>query len=262
MNREARQRFQALAKQLSYILGHAPDEFGLVLEPGGWIPLRTLVQALHEEDAWKGITVSRIIDLGWQLEDCPFEFEGERIRFKSGAAGEQMPPEREQTPPPVILYLAVRRRFYPVLCEKGYEDPPSGEIILARDKGMATRIGARRDPQPVLVEVHTKKAEELGSRFFSYGQNLFVTQYLPAEGLAGPPLRLFQDTEKKSLSSKTKKQAPPRSSSENGASHAWNPATDRLMVRDDPEAKSILKRERDKKKIGWKDALRKEKRKG
>ncbi|MBK7496137.1 MAG: RNA 2'-phosphotransferase [Candidatus Omnitrophica bacterium] len=71
MNREARQRFQALAKQLSFILCHAPDEFGLVLEPGGWIPLRTLVQALHEEDAWKGITVSRIIDLGWQLEDCP-----------------------------------------------------------------------------------------------------------------------------------------------------------------------------------------------
>ncbi|MBK7496136.1 MAG: hypothetical protein IPI28_12375 [Candidatus Omnitrophica bacterium] len=77
-----------------------------------------------------------------------------------------MPPEREQTPPPVILYLAVRRRFYPVLCEKGYEDPPSGEIILARDKGMATRIGARRDPQPVLVEVHKESRRTWFPFFF------------------------------------------------------------------------------------------------
>lgn len=262
MTQQARQRFQALAKQLCYILGHAPDEFGLVLDPAGWIPLKSLVQALQEEDQWRGTNISRITDLSWQMENCPFEWESERIRVKGGTVGELIPPQREVAPPPPLLFLAVRRRFYPVLCEKGVDAPPSGEIVLAIEKPMALRIGARRDPQPVLVEIQTRKAEESGSRFLSYGQHLFVTQYLPAEALSGPPLKFFQEPAKKPSPQKSKSQPQPRPFNEAGATHAWNPTTDRLIARDDPEAKALLKRERERKKIDWKDSLRKDNRRG
>jgi putative RNA 2'-phosphotransferase len=40
---------ETLARMLAYLLGRRPDEFGLVLEEGGWVPVTKLLQALHEE---------------------------------------------------------------------------------------------------------------------------------------------------------------------------------------------------------------------
>ncbi|MGA9821268.1 MAG: hypothetical protein WBQ36_06705, partial [Desulfobaccales bacterium] len=43
---------ESLARMLAYMLGHHPDEFGLVLSEDGSIPLKELQQALIREPGW------------------------------------------------------------------------------------------------------------------------------------------------------------------------------------------------------------------
>ncbi len=257
MSQGARQRFESLSKTLRYILGSAPDEFGLILDSEGWIQIKHLVQALNEVDQWKGTNAARITDLLWQMEDCPFEIEGSRIRIKSSHLEFSTPPQKEPFPPPAVLFLAARRKSYPVIHEKGIRSLGEDEIVLARTSGMALRIGHRRDPRPILVEVHTRIAEEHGSRFQSYGTNLFCVDQLGAECLRGPSPKHLEGL----LSLKRPGPKPARADDPSGPrGMAWNPAQDRLLFRDPEEQKALLRRERDRKRVDWKDSSRRERR--
>jgi putative RNA 2'-phosphotransferase len=263
MSRQPRQRAEALAHRLRYILGKSPDEFGLVLDPDGWVATKSLLQAMSEETGWKGVHASQIIDLSWQLDPCPLEIEEKRVRLLPGGSGDLAPPVRENLPPPALLYYGCRRRPYAVYRTEGIAFPSSTEIVLARSREMALRIAKRRDPHPILVEIQTRIALSHASRFQSYGNHLFVVDFLPSEALFGPPPKEEIEVRPK------KKPAPRGEGTHPSAPHpdsfhpgAWNPAEDRLLARDPEEAKKRLKRERDRKRIDWKDASRGERRKG
>ena len=43
MTQKSRQKHENLARFLKYLLGKSPDEFGVVLDPEGWIDLKRLV---------------------------------------------------------------------------------------------------------------------------------------------------------------------------------------------------------------------------
>jgi len=45
---------------LVYMLGHRPDEFGLVPDSEGFIPYKELLQAIHEEEGWRYVRRSHI----------------------------------------------------------------------------------------------------------------------------------------------------------------------------------------------------------
>ncbi len=253
MSQGARQRYESLAKTLRYILGGAPDEFGLILDNEGWIQVKHLVQALNEEEQWKGTKATRISDLLWELEDCPFEIESNRIRLKSGQMESHAPPQKELFPPPAVLFIGVRRKSYPVIYDKGIHTQGQDEIVLARTPEMALRIGRRRDPRPILVEVHTQLAESHGSRFFSYGAHLFCTDQLDVRCLRGPsPKHLESLPPVKKPGPKPSKPAGPI------APHglAWDPSQDRLLARDPEARKALIRRERDRKRVEWKDLSR------
>lgn len=255
MSQGARQRFESLAKTLRYLLGSAPDEFGLVLESEGWIQIKHLVQALSEEESWRGTNATRISDLLWEMESCPFEIENNRIRIKPDRLENLAPPQKETFPPPAVLFLGARRKSYPVIHERGICLPNDEQIVLARTSEMALRIGKRRDPRPVLVEVHTGIAEQHGARFLSYGTHLFCVDQLSSASLRGPsPKHLEEPLPVKKGSRKPDSTAP--------HSMAWNPAQDRLLARDPEEQKAIQRRERDRKRVDWKDSVRRERRRG
>lgn len=259
MSQGARQRYESLAKTLRYILANAPDEFGLVLDEEGWVQIKHLIQALNEEAQWKGITAARVIDLLWQLEPCPFEIDGSRIRVQASQLGTCTPPQKETFPPPAVLFLGIRRKSYPVVHEKGVQSHGEDEIVLARTSEMALRIGRRRDPRPILVEVHTHIAQQQGVRFLSYGAHLFLVKQLGPECLRGPSPKHLEGL----LPQKRSTFRPARAADPSGPHGvAWNPSQDRLLARDPEEQKAILRRERDRKRVEWKDSSRRERRRG
>lgn len=103
---------------------------------------------------------------------------------------------RERTPPlpeygldpPAHLYYGARRRAYAVIRERGLEAGEGGQVLLAVDQEWASRLGRRRDAEPILVTVQARRAQEQGVAFALWGERLWLADRVPADCLMGPPV--------------------------------------------------------------------------
>jgi putative RNA 2'-phosphotransferase len=72
--------------------------------------------------------------------------------------------------------------------EQGLKAVGRPYLHLAVTKELALRIGHRRDPDPVMLEVHALKAHQDGIHFYRANELLFLVEALPPQYLMGPPL--------------------------------------------------------------------------
>jgi putative RNA 2'-phosphotransferase len=180
-----KKEIQRLAKFLAYVLGVRPDEFGLVPDPDGFVWLKELLQAVREEEEWRFVGQAHLNELlhaGFREE---LEILGDRLRWKRPKADLTPRPAGELPP---RLYCAVRPRAHPVVLEKGLKPFKGPWVVLARTQELALRIGSRKDPNPVLIQVKTKEAAGRNIRFFATQGELFLVEELPADLLEGPPV--------------------------------------------------------------------------
>jgi putative RNA 2'-phosphotransferase len=173
------------AKFVAYILGRQPDEFGLVLDPNGFIPIKTLLKAIHEEEGWRHLRKGHLNELILNLNPAPIEIQEDAVRAVNR---EHLPAIQETKDLPKCLYLAVRQRAYPFILENGIRPNQNPYIILSSDSSMAERLGRRIDNHPVLITVQTENAQIRDSGFLQYGHHLFLTQFIPVGGFSGPAL--------------------------------------------------------------------------
>jgi putative RNA 2'-phosphotransferase len=257
MSRNQQFRADHLARFLRYVLANSPDEFGLLLDPEGWIEIKRLVQALAEEEDWKGTTASRILDLGWQVPDSGLEIEDQRIRYSPTGSEALTPPVRTPMAPPITLYTSCRRRSWPVYREEGIHPSTPLEIILARSKDMALRMGRRKDPKTVVLQVQTRPAEDAGVRFLAYGEHLFVAEFLPAGCLSGPKIRdedlPVREKKKPSVQRPADRAVDPANPM---VVRPWHPDQDRLVRRNPEQTPEERKRLKGRKPLGWKEDAR------
>jgi len=225
---------------MAYILERRPDEFGLVLDDNGFLRIKDLLKAITEEPGWGYVRKSHIHEVLATAGEAPFVIEQDKIRtVRLGC----MAGSGEEAAPPKLLYHCVRRRAYPVVHKQGLRRSGNDPVFLAVSETMATRIGKRRDPEPVLLTVHAKKAFEAGKRFFKYGELMFTTPYLPADYLVGPPL----PREKKK---ETPKQEKEPSAEQLAGSVVFDPDRSRALYSPGHRGKGS------KKEIGWKEDVR------
>ena len=97
-------QLETLAKMLAYILGHHPDEFGLVLDADGFVPLKQLQQALIHEPGWGFVRRHHLDQVVLLMQPPAFEVVEERIRCLQPGP---LPQRRPGEPPPALLYLAI-----------------------------------------------------------------------------------------------------------------------------------------------------------
>ena len=69
-----------LARILLYILGRRPDEFGIVPDRRGFVGLKELLQAFHEEEGWSYVRQSHINEVLLGKDRGLFELEGKMER--------------------------------------------------------------------------------------------------------------------------------------------------------------------------------------
>lgn len=181
-----RRQPKQLAKLLHYILGHHPDEFGLVPHPDGSVPLKDLHQAIREEEGWSYVRLADIREV-LLIEPDEFELIDDRIRLNPHKDSRPFM-NREPFVPPDILYHGARQKAYPHILTRGLFPTRHPYVCLTSDEGLALRIGRRRDPKPVLIKVHAARAHEGGILFFRIGELLYLVESLPPAYLEGPPL--------------------------------------------------------------------------
>ncbi|MFC1813077.1 RNA 2'-phosphotransferase [Thermodesulfobacteriota bacterium] len=180
---------QILSKFLSYVLGRKPDEFGLVLDPDGFVKIKDVLKAVCEEDGWKYVRRSYIDEILFTLPDPPFEIKDNLIRAKDRG---KLPPHTLANNPPKLLYVCVRRKAYPFVLDKGIFPTGYRRVILSSSRGQAERMGKRSDPEPVLLTVHTHKSIQKGIVFYQAGDTLYFADSIHPGCFTGPPLPKYQ----------------------------------------------------------------------
>jgi putative RNA 2'-phosphotransferase len=173
------------AKFLTYILGAQPDEFGLVPNKDGFVKIKDLLKAIHEEDGWRAFRQSQINEIMISLPKSPFEISENTIRARNrDSLPKRMPPDN----PPKLLYTCIRRKALYAVVDKGISPMGRNHVILSSDRGMALRIGRRFDTSPALLTVNVHNAMQSGILFLQTGKKLFLARNIPVGCFTSPPL--------------------------------------------------------------------------
>ena len=173
------------AKFLNYILGLRPDEFGLVPDKEGFVKIRDLLKAVHEEDGWRSFRQASINEMMVSLPDPPFDISENRIRARDR---QQLPRRVSPENLPKLLYTCVRPQALPAVQDKGILPMGRRHVVLSADKSMATRMGRRIHTSPALLTVNVEIALQMGTLLLRAGDNLFLARSIPVGCFTSPPL--------------------------------------------------------------------------
>lgn len=241
MQRKRQIKVEDLSRLLVYILGHRPDEFGLVPDDEGFVLLKELLQAVHEEPGWGYVRQGHIQQVLVGKDRPLFEYQADRIRARERRWS--FDPETRPDSLPKILFTPVRRRAHPHALEKGLRSDRF--LVFTPDREMAERIGRRKDQKPVLLEILTDPAQQQGIPFFPFGR-LFLSPEIPTRFISGPPLS--KETLAAIETEKTKKARPEeRPAQPFAGTFLLDPARD-------PDRHRRSKARKDR---GWKEEARK-----
>ncbi len=225
------------------MLGRSPDEFGIVPDREGFVGLKELLQAVHEEEDWRYVRQSHINEVLLGKDRGLFELDGKRIR----ATGPhwRLDPENPSRSLPKVLFTTVRRRAHPVVMEQGLRSGEDRYVVLASDRDMALRMGRRHDQEPVLLEVMAGRAKNEGVVFYSFG-TLFLCHRIPQRFILGPPVSQGATERRSAAATKKEKTGPERPQA--------TPGSFILDISRDPDP---YRRAKGKKRKGWKERSRK-----
>lgn len=243
MPKKNRIRTDSLCRLMVYILGHRPDEFGLVPDKEGFITFKELLWAIHEEQGWGYVRQVHINEVLMGKERDLFQPEDKRIR----ALDRQWHLDLDNPilSSPKILFTPIRRKAHPFAMEKGLKSTEDRYLILTSDRDMAKRIGHRRDQNPVLLEIMAASAQEEGIFFYPFG-HLFLTTDIPARFISGPPVSK-EAVSTRWVTETKKDDFVPRPID-------FSPGTFTLDMNKDPDP---YRRAKGKKSRGWKESDRK-----
>ena len=247
MPKKNRIKSDNLSRLMIYILGHRPDEFGLVPDKDGFITYKELLWAIHEEQGWGYVRQGHINEVLMGKERDLFQPEDKRIRALDRHWHLDL--ENPTLSSTKILFTPIRRKAHPFAMEKGLKSIEGRHIILASDRDMAKRIGQRRDQKPVLLEIMAASAQEEGIFFYPFG-HLFLTTDIPAKFISGPPVSKEALSTRRVTESKENDFMPGPTD--------FLPGTFTLDMERDPDPH---RRAKGKKPKGWKESARKMRRK-
>ncbi len=91
--------------------------------------------------------------------------------------------------PPERLYHAIRRTHLHAVREHGLSPSSRPCLPLASHRELARRIGKRRDPEPIVIEVYARKAAARGLTICEAGPGLYLMGPVPVDLLLIPVVR-------------------------------------------------------------------------
>lgn len=174
---------QNLAKMLAYVLGRRPDEFGLIPDAEGFVRIKDLLKALHEEEGWGYVSFSHLNEVLLSVPGAPFEIRQSDIRSVERNTPDLRVSAREL---PKLLYACIRRRAYPHVHAEGIHPSSHPRVVLVADRVLAERLSRRIDPDPVILTVNVRCACEAGVVFDPSGEGLFLADHVPPDCFSGP----------------------------------------------------------------------------
>lgn len=166
---------------MSRHLRHAPADAGLVLAPGGWVPVDELVAAA----AHLGVTRDEVEAIVAADEKGRYSLRDGRIRANQGHSA-AVDLELAPAEPPPVLYHGTGSGFVAAIRVEGLRRGQRHHVHLSADASTATRVGARHG-RPVVLTVDAAGMRAEGVVFYRSENGVWLVDEVPPRFLAELP---------------------------------------------------------------------------
>lgn len=170
-----------LSKEISYALRHAPWEYELELDEQGFVPIAQLLHALNESNEFeREIIQADLEQIIATSEKKRHEIVADKIRALYGHTVPQII-KKEPGIPPAVLYHGTTHRALPQILQDGLKPMQRQYVHLSINVETATRVGKRRDPEPVILKIDTEAAQKAGIQFYIGNDKVWLCKEVPKE---------------------------------------------------------------------------------
>ncbi len=174
-----------ISKYLALHLRHQPEAIGLMLEPGGWVPIDQFLAA----SAAHGFPIT-LDDLSEVVERCDkkryaFDPTGTKIRANQGHSTDvelDLPP----TPPPAELYHGTATRFADSIRAEGLKKMARHHVHLSADVATAVAVGTRHG-RPLVFVIDAASMSRDGCIFYRSANGVWLVDAVPPQYLRDLP---------------------------------------------------------------------------
>lgn len=169
---------KSLSKMMTKLLRHAPEEFGVILDPeDGSCTVKDLVEAIQAQSKWLWIKQEDVEQVVRNSDKQRFEIEGGRIRARYGHSHDKV--QYAPGEPPAVLYHGTNKKALPVILQEGLRPMSRQYVHLSEGTHFATLAGSRRG-ELVILKVDTWCAKQLGAVFYCAGNEVWLTDHVPS----------------------------------------------------------------------------------
>jgi putative RNA 2'-phosphotransferase len=163
-----------ISKRLSYILRHAPDSVGLVLDENGWASVHDLMTKFG-----RPLSIEDLKEVVETNEKKRFAFNDNltKIRASQGHSIE-IDLAYQPTMPPEFLFHGTATRFIESIKKDGLLKGSRHHVHLSLDEVTARKVGARHG-SPVILTLKSKEMYEAGYVFYVSENDVWLTEHVP-----------------------------------------------------------------------------------
>lgn len=175
-----------ISRVLSHALRHAPEEYGLELDPEGWAPVEDVLQALRlMGPGWEGVDRTLLQEVVDTAAKKRHQIRGGRIRAVHGHSVSVVP-DSETDEPPHELFHGTSRATVSAILESGILPMQRQFVHLAETVEQARQVGLRKDTAPVILSIDTGTAASGGITFHRSASGVWLAAFIPPSALSVP----------------------------------------------------------------------------
>jgi putative RNA 2'-phosphotransferase len=169
-----------LSKFLALVLRHRAGDYGLALDPEGFVPLDQLLATLNGQRGWAWVRAEHIDEVIATQAKRRYEIVDGDIRAIYGHTLDAAISYPQVAPPPMLLH-GTARRFVESIRREGLHPMRRQYVHMTDDPALAQLTGRRRDPQPAIVRVDAARAHAEGVAFFQADNGVFLAREVAPE---------------------------------------------------------------------------------
>lgn len=164
-----------ISKLLSYVLRHAPESMGLVLDRDGWADIDTLISNAHQHGhTFDNQMLHEVVETN-EKKRFTLSEDGQRIRAAQGHSTGQVQVQHVEKTPPAQLYHGTASRFMTSIEVQGLIPGSRHYVHLTESPETAMAVG-KRYGQPVLLAVDVQGMRQAGVRFFQADNGVWLVE--------------------------------------------------------------------------------------
>jgi putative RNA 2'-phosphotransferase len=175
------QKRAKISKKLSYILRHAPESVGLVLDENGWADVHDLMSKFGDP-----LSIDDLNEVVETNEKKRFAFNEDLTKIRA-SQGHSIEIDLAYLPtmPPYFLFHGTATRFLESIKKDGLLKGSRHHVHLSLDEVMARKVGSRHGSF-VILTIKSREMLEAGYNFFVSENDVRLTDNVPTRFIIFP----------------------------------------------------------------------------